>query len=460
MKNKSNTSVLIYLSYAVGISLITGCGESNTKNESKNIHMIEKQITFSAKTHALDNNDNFSPDGKFLCYDTRGTVYNENLANPKSIEKVEISTGIETILWNPPNVTGEEAAPGVAAVSYHPFENKVIFIHGPNLDEVEARGYYDIRNRTALKVDGDGNKAFFKVDMRDISNDMTTSGAQRGGTHRHEYSKNGKRIGFTYDDFLIQEYDRTIGFMQADKKTPEGYSHYFSVILKPSEKGKSKAGEIEKAYGDSWVDRAGSIRAFIGKVRAENSKDYNNDLFIANIPLNIDITSGSSGSLENYPEAPMGITIQRLTKGMYLNGIVRGSIDGKQIAFAAQDEGKTDQLFIIEVDNSDNQPSQLTKLSSSVSNIRWHPSGDWIFFISDGNIMATFIGNKEQFGKTIKLTDTKLKRDHLVVSQNGNILAYVIPVPTKDSSGNIMKDANGNDFRQIFIIELDWERMN
>ncbi len=420
--------------------------------------MIEKQITFSAKTHALDNNDNFSPDGKFLCYDTRGTVYNENLANSKSIEKVEIATGIETVLWEPENVTGENAAPGVAAVSYHPIENKVIFIHGPNLDEVELRGPYDIRNRTALEVDGEGNKTSQKVDMRDISNEVTTPGAQRGGTHRHEYSRNGERIGFTYDDFLVQEYDRTIGYLQANANVPEGYSHYFSVILKPAEKGKSKAGEIEKAFGDSWIDAAGSIRAFIGKVRAENGIDYENDLFIATIPLDTDITTSNSGTRENYPEPATGITIQRLTTGMNLSGIVRGSMDGENITFIAQDEKNISQAYVINLD--DKVVVQATKVPSSVSNIRWHPSGKWLIYISDGNVYATYTGDEIQFGKTIKLTEPKMERDHLVVSQDGNLIAYVIPKPTKNTSGEIVKDSNGNNFRQIFTLALDWGRIN
>jgi len=67
--------------------LFVGCQKSVNENELKMITMVEKQITFSPKTHALNNNDNFSPDGKYLCYDTRATVYNENLANCKSIHE-------------------------------------------------------------------------------------------------------------------------------------------------------------------------------------------------------------------------------------------------------------------------------------------------------------------------------------------------------------------------------------
>ena len=445
--------------FMASLGIFAGCGETGQPYEIKHIFMNEKQITFTPKTHALDNNDNFSPDGRFLCYDTRGTVYNENLANSKSIEKVEIATGEETVLWDPPSVTGEDAAPGVAAVSFHPNENKVIFIHGPLLEEVEARGPYSIRNRTALEVDGEGNKTYHNVDLRDISNRVTTPGAHRGGTHRHEYSKDGRRIGFTYDDFLVQEYDRTIGFMQPHENSPEGYTHYFSVILKPSKKGKTKAGEIEKAYGDSWVDAAGKMRAFIGKVRAQNGIDYENDLFVAHIPADIDMTTSHSGTQDKYPEPPEGIIIRRLTHGMDVTDIVRGSSDGSQIAFAARDEDGINQLFIIQAVGSDEQPNRVTRLKSPVSSIRWHPSDEWVFYITDGNLFVTYVGTRHNFGRTIKLSDDRLVRDQLVVSPDGNLLAYIIPVPTKDTSGTIIKDAAGNDFRQIFRMELDWEKI-
>jgi WD40 repeat protein len=441
------------------LGIFAGCGETGQQNEIKRVFMVEKQVTFSTRTHALDNNDNFSPDGNFLCYDTRGTVYNENLANSKSIEKVEIATGEETVLWDPPSMTGEEAAPGVAAVSFHPSENRVIFIHGPLLEDVKARGSYSIRNRTALEVDGNGEKNAVKVDMRDISNRVTTPGAHRGGTHRHEYSRNGRRIGFTYDDFLVQDYDRTIGFMQPDEYSPEGYTHYFSVILKPLKMGRSKAGEIEKAYGDSWVDAAGTMRAFIGKIRAQNDIDYENDLFVADIPADIDISTSRSGTQDQYPEPPEGITIRRLTHGMNVSGIVRGSSDGKQIAFAARDDDGIDQLFIIQAVGSDEQPTGVTSLTSQVSSIRWHPSGEWVFCLSDGNVFVTYVGTGDNFGKTKQLSDDRMARDQLVVSPDGNLLAYIIPVPTKDRSGIIVNDAGGNDFRQIFIMELNWGKI-
>ena len=457
--NTIGTIKLRILFFILSLGIFAGCGDSDQNDVIKSTFMIEKQISVSPKTHALDNNDNFSPDGRFLCYDTRGTVYNENLANSKSIEKVEIASGEETILWDPPSATGEDAAPGVAAASFHPSKNKVIFIQGPLLDEVKERGPYSIRNRTALEVDGNGKKEDEKVDMRDITSKITTPGAHRGGTHRHEYTRNGMRIGFTYDDFLIQDYDRTIGFMQPDTHVPEGYTHYFTVILKPAEMGKSLAGEIEKAYGDSWIDAAGTMRAFIGKVRAQNGIDYENDLFVADIPLDIDISTARSGTQDQYPEPPEGITIRRLTHGMNVSGIVRGSSDGTQIAFAAPDKDGIDQVYITNALGSDNEPALLTRLASPVSSIRWHPSGEWVFFISNGNVFVTYLGSSLGSGLTIQLSDDRLLRDQLVVSPDGNLLAYIIPVATQDKSGAIVKDAGGNDFRQIFCMELNWKKI-
>lgn len=442
-----------YLCLAYVIAGLLSC--KNIPQQPNIEIMKERQISFSNKNHALDNNDNFSPDDKFLCYDTRGTVYNDNLGNCKSIEKIEIATGKETVLYEPESVTGEKAAPGVAAVSWHPSNNKVIFIHGPLLEEVPERGYYGITNRTGVEVSADGLGTITKVDMRDVATSRpTTPGAQRSGTHRHEYTKNGNRIGFTYDDFLLTDYYRTIGYMEKNAAAPEGYTHYFALILKPAEKGKSKPGEIEKAYGDSWVDPSGTMRAFIGKVRAENGVDYDTSLFVADIPETVDMTTANSGSALDYPTPPTGIKIRRLTHSGTVSGIVRGSYDGKYIAYLCNDEKGIEQIFIISSngfelsENEDLHPHKLTSFSGNASSVRWHPSKYWIFSVVNGNIAATCAEPGQNFGKTILLTNDKLERTELVVSHDANHLAY-----------NIKKKETGNQFKQIYLLELDWQKI-
>ncbi len=438
----------------IAIILLAGC--YSCKNLPEPI-MKEHQLSFSAKNHALDNNDNFSPDDKFLCYDTRGTVYNENLANSKSIEKIEISTGRETVLWEPEYITGEEAAPGVAAVSWHPSEDKVIFIHGPLLHEIEERGYYNIRNRTGVEVSADGKGTINKVDYRDIAtNRPTVPGAQRGGTHRHEYSRNGKRIGFTYDDFLIAEYDRTIGYMEPHPSAPISYSHYFAILLKPAKIGKSAPGEIEKAYGDSWADKDGTMRAFIGKVRAENGVDYYHDLYVTGIPESTNITTAISGDAEKYPEPPSGIIIRRLTHGYNLQGIVRGSYDGKKIAFLTKDDNEISQIFITDSyptyhkENTKPEPIQLTHFDTDAAFLRWHPSGKWILAIVDGNIyvVPTATGSKPTV--PLQLTNDNSRRTELVISNDGNTLAY---------NKKVWHEELQKQFSQIFTLKPDWDKL-
>src|SRR6185436_18035268 len=93
----------------------------------------EQQLTFSPKNHELDNNDNFSPDLKYLCYDTR-EVFGPGIDRSRSIEKVEIATGKEIVLYAPPFSTSDQAAPGIAAASFSPVADKIAFIHGPPLE--------------------------------------------------------------------------------------------------------------------------------------------------------------------------------------------------------------------------------------------------------------------------------------------------------------------------------------
>ncbi len=448
----------------IGIILIR-CSD-NKNHEIPFISMSESQITFSPKTHALDNNDNFSPDGKYLCYDTRGTVFSTDIANTKSIEKVEISTGKETILWNPLGVSGKKAAPGVAAVSWHPSQNKVVFIHGPLLEEVASRGYYDKPNRTGVEVSADGKKEITKVDMRDVvTTRATVPGAHRGGTHRHEYSRNGKRIGFTYDDFLLRQYDRTIGYLEIHPGAPKGYTHYFALFVKPAEKGKSLPGEIEKAYDDSWVDSEGRKRAFIAKIRSEDGVEYDTALCVAEITEKVDITTAIPGSATEYPIPPQGIRISRITHSGWAGGIVRGSPDGHQIAYLCRDKNGINQICVVAADGSDKnsdpskKPRQVTRLRQYATNVRWHPSGKWILCLSSGNVLAACVEEGSSFGRMFWLTQDNSNREGLAVSPDGNTLAYVIRRPTKNKEGHLVKDVEGKNFRQIFIMDVAWDKI-
>lgn len=421
---------------------------------------VERQVTSTPENHFLDNNDNFSPDGKFLCYDTRETI-GVGIDNCQSIEKVEIATGAETVLYKPEkSTTGENPAPGVGAVSYSPVEDHVVFIHGPLVDDVPARGPYGKPNRNGAMVPGDGSGKLNWLDRRDIEKTRPTlPGAHRGGTHRHEYCRDGHRIGFTYDDFLLPEYDRTIGYMERNPKAPKGASCWFAVLISVAKKDSAKPGEIEKAYGDSWVDPAGTMRAFIGKVK-EPSGDYQESLFVVDIPAEVDIKTAKSGTASSYPKPPHGISVRRLTHDCAM-GVVRGAPAGDRIAYYGNAADGTRQIFIIAADGSDQsadtakRPMQATKFPKGTElGLRWHPSGDYIFCVSDGAIAAVCVKPGDKFSETRYLTaQDGQQRIDVVVSQDGKTIAYTKPTPYTDKDGKRVTTYDGKDFQQIYVIE-------
>ncbi len=445
------------------VTAATASGGSDTMPE-------ERQITFSCKNHELDNNDNFSPDGRFLCYDTRETV-GPGIENSQSIELVEIETGREIVIYQPPaSVTGAQAAPGVGAASYSWTEPRVAFIHGPLLEEVPARGYYGKPNRNGavVQADGpptlqDGRYPMAWLDLRDAAtNRDTIPGAHRGGTHRHEYSRDGRRIGFTYDDFLLPRYDRTIGYMERHPNAPAPAECWFAVLVAPAPMDQAKPGEIEKAYGDSWVDAQGTMRAFIGKVRNADGVTYEESLFVADIPVDVDITTADAGSAARYPRPPQGVSVRRLTHA-WAGGVVRGAPDGTRIAYYGKAADGSKQVFIIPADGSDHaedpakRPVQATSLPHGTeSGLRWHPSGETIFCVSNNGIAATCVMPGPRFGQSVFLTsqgDTP-PRYALVVSPDGRRLAYNKAVAAKDADGKLCTNYAGADFSQIFLLDI------
>ncbi|MEN8155594.1 MAG: hypothetical protein ABFS10_01470, partial [Bacteroidota bacterium] len=102
----------------------------------------------------------------------------------------------------------------------------------------------------------------------------------------------------------------------------------------------------------------------------------------------------------------------------------------------------------------------VTNLNAAASSIRWHPSGDWIFFISAGELYMARVKSGAGFGKTTRLSDGMPEREQLVVSPDGNQLAYTVRVPMENSNGTIVKDASGKDFRQIFVMDLEMDKLH
>lgn len=415
-------------------------------------YMTEKQITNDATYHHdLDNNDNFSPDNAWLVYDTR--TDEGGIAASARIEKVNVSTGEKKVVYEIPN--NQAWGPGAGAVSYSPVNNAVVFIHG--LPSVTEANPYQQWRRTGVIIDENlaGKRIF--MDARDITPPYT-KGALRGGTHRHEWSGNGKWIGYTYNDAVMKALEdstgekhnlRTIGVskkinpvvLEKDANGENVSGEWYSVlVVKVTPTPKPGSDQISHAAGDSWVGTNGYMsadgnrqvaRAFIGSVKDKTGKSVD-EVFIVDIPEAIDV-AGESGPLEGtatmMPMPPKGTVQRRLTFTANGNqpgcvGIVRSSPDGQSLAFLAKDEKKTLQIFTISPDGS-----HLTQLTNHTSNVegylRWHPSGKSLYYVWNGSIVNCETGN-EAFDKRHKvLTErTVPSPTNIVISHDGKTIAF------------------------------------
>lgn len=429
----------------------------------------EWQLTSSPISHLLDNNDNFSRDDRFLVVDTRDTV-GTGIGNGTSIMKVSISTGLENLIYAPtPVLNGTNAAPGLGAASYNPLADEVAFIHGPFVSETAKLGFYRATNRRGgvAYADGSGELKGF-LDYRDIENEVTTPGAHRGGSHRHEYTIDGRRVGFTYDDELLPTYGRTIGLLVPHPRAPGGASHWAVLLLPMAPTNGAAPGQLERAADDSWIGARGLMRGFIGRVKEEDGS-YTNSLFIVDIPENVDVTTANAGTRTTFPTPPAGVRVRRITR-TEAAGIVRGSHDGSRTGYFATAPNGTRQVFVVASNGSDQsadpelRPVQATSLPTNVTGgLRWHPSGNSIAAISDGGVFVTCVKPGPLFGTSIFLTARGSgvpAADALVWSHNGKILAFNRRIPTYDSTGKLLKDAGGNDFRQIFLVMFPDENDN
>jgi len=428
----------------------------------------ERQVTNTPLNHTLDNNDNYSQDDRYLCYDTRETRGAGNGCST-SIMKVEIATGKESIVYEPkPIILGPvDAAPGVIAASYNPVADEIIFIHGPLVSETPKIGFYGKTNRRGAVVAAAGGKARF-LDLRDVTSEPTTAGAHRGGTHRHEYSLDGKRIGFTYDDHILTDYGRTVGMMMASPKAPAGVTHWMAILVPIAPMGKAKPGELEFAGFDSWVGVKGLMRAFIGKVK-EADGGYTNSLFVVDIPEDVDITTSYSGSRVRYMAPPKGVTVRRLTHS-FASGIARGSRDGKRIAYFGKDERGVSQVFLIDAHGSDKDPNpalrpvQLTQFQMGArAGLRWHPSDNTISVVGDNGLTAVCVRPGAHFGASYVLAPRGGPLSGVeapVWSTSGKQIAYNRRVPTRNVAGVLVRDFSDRDFLQVFVADFPDDNNN
>jgi Tol biopolymer transport system component len=117
---------------------------------------------------------------------------------------------------------------------------------------------------------------------------------------------------------------------------------------------------------------------------------------------------------------------------------------GENLAYLAFDAQGIKQVFILSPKGG--TPRQLTEHKSSVAGgLRWHPSGNSLFYVHDGKIVQCKLG-EDSFNDCMKYLTSKQVAEptNIVLSHDGKILAF----------NRILTYPNGQTSKQIFILEL------
>jgi len=432
---------------------------------------VERQITHGPGGRILTNTGVWSPDGEWIVYDTRSDAPGEDFNGP-TIEMVNFRTSEVRQLYRARN----GAHCGV--VTFHPRENKVVFILGP--ENPTSDWQYGPFHRQGVMVDakstGDSS-SIINLDARDLTPPFTP-GALRGGSHVHVWDASGEWVSFTYEDHVAAQFKdatqdndtnlRNIGVsvpgraVRVKKDHPRNHDgEYFTVLVtRTTANPKPGSDEIKKAFEEGWVGTNGYGRekglrqahalAFQGHVVTRTGETIS-EVFIVDLPE--DLTQPGDGPLAGtetrMPFPPKGCVQRRLTftaqrKFAGIQGPrhwLRSSPDGSRIAFLMKDEGGMVQLWTVSPNGG--EPRQLTRNPQSIASaFTWSPDGRFLTHVMDNSVCLT----DSDTGKTIRLTprsdDAAAPRpEACVFSPDGRNIAFVRQVLE-----------SGRPCNQIFVV--------
>lgn len=426
----------------------------------------ERQLTRGPGGRVLTNIGVWSPDGEWIAYDTRVVDF-----DGATIEMVNVRTGEVREIYRSRN----GAHCGV--VTFHPRENKVVFIHGPEFPTPDWEYGMYRRQGVIVNTHRRGNPA--NLDARDLTPPFTP-GALRGGSHVHVWDAAGEWVSFTYEDYVLAQFARAtpdndinlrnIGVSVPGRKVTVKQDHprnqdgeYFSVVVTRTAANPTPGSdEIKKAFEEGWVGTGGYVRtdgsrqrralAFQGHVVTTENETIS-EVFIVDLPE--DLTQPGDGPLAGtetrMPFPPKGCVQRRLTftadrKHPGIQGPrhwLRTSPDGSQIAFLMKDDAGVVQLWTASPNGG--QPRQMTHNAWDIASaFSWSPDGRRMAHVMDNSVCVTEVDT----GKTLRLTprveDALAPRpEACVFSPDGRSVAYVRPA-----------EESSQFFNQIFVVRL------
>ncbi|MCL4786808.1 MAG: DUF3748 domain-containing protein [Verrucomicrobia bacterium] len=430
----------------------------------------ERQITRGPGGRIVTNIGAWSPDSRWIVYDTRSDAVGERF-DGSTIEIVNVETGEIKTVYRSANGTHC----GVA--TFHPREWKVVFILGPEHPTTDWQ--YSAFHRRGVIVDTENPGQTWNLDARDLTPPFT-SGALRGGSHVHVWDPRGDWVSFTYEDHLLAQFPsatpsndinlRNIGVSVPGRPVSVSQDHprnhdgeYFTVLVtRTTANPRPGSDEIKKAFEEGWVGNDGYLLAdgtrqkralaFQGHVVTAQGETIS-EVFIADLPEDLTMPGDGplAGTETRMPSPPKGVTQRRLTfsADRKFPGVqgprhwLRCSPDGSRIAFLMKDEDGVVQLWTVSPNGG--APVCVTKNPWPIaSTFTWSPDGRHIAHVMDNSVCLTEVVSGQTIRLTERFTDAEAPRpEACVISPDGQKVAYVRRVASGDGA-----------FNQIFITTL------
>ncbi len=427
----------------------------------------ETQLTHDAWGHTLNNTQVFSPNDQWVVYDTRN--FEMELGRNCCIRILNTQTGEDRLLYQTQNQT--EYGPGVGAATFSPTRNRVLFLHG--LRNANAERPYAMTRRTGVAIDIDQPQRPHFLDGRDVTPPFTP-GALRGGTHAHQWSGDGKRISFTYNDGVLEKLSardpavsdlRTVGVLMpekgvkvasgndADEYSGEGFA---VVVARVTEAPRPGSDEVDRAFDETWIGRRGYRKpdgsearyalAFQGNVRDATGQTVT-EVFVLDLPEHLTKPlpgQSLAGTPKTRPSPPAGVTQRRITfteKGIEgPRHWLRSTPDGTLIGFLATDAAGHTQLFGISPNGGTIR--QLTHQPFSIQTpFNFSPDGNSVAYAADNSIFVTDLYTGKPRRITPRSTDDSKPINGVIWSNTGDRLVY-----------NRYIDGAGGRYIQIFQV--------
>jgi hypothetical protein len=418
-----------------------------------------RQITQGDEGRILTNCNVWSPDSKWIVFDTRSDPAG-SIFDGTRIQRVSVETGaIETLYQS-----SDGACCGVATC--HPSDGRVVFILGPRHPKPPFE--YKAWNRQGVFVRPETPGKIEFLEATDLSAPFTP-GALRGGTHVHTWSPDGLWVSFTYEDHILANRDSRpggqinqrnvgvcvpVGYLDVPATHPRNQAgtHYACLVTSTTANPKPGSDEIERAYEDAWIGEEGYIDAsglhhpkalaFLGDLRGRDGRKWT-EVFVCDLPPFPWVPGEDplEGSVEKRPSPPAGTTVWRLT---HTDSLPRPGIQGPRHWPRSDRTGRWIAALLLDpqsglpqlhrIDILDGSITQVTFLPEGVGScFTWNPAGDAIACASGKQIVVLDPFERRVVAQS-EIFDQPPRPEAVVFSPCGTKIAFTLPTLDTDAA--------------------------